>query len=255
MLDERTKELINAGLDGELSESARRELDETLAQSEQARQAAADMDRLGQLLGELPDLDPPPGLSGQILDRVELPRRWSFREWLGLSPQATPAAYGLAFAAGLLMAVGFYELAPAPPAGGDMSGMVGTLTGNKQDAAVKPLHQLPVESGLIAGMVSLNAADDMLVLEFDLESDAAVGIDVKLEGTGLSFGGFAKTQSGIEALKISAGGLRFVNQGQHQFAVILREDGDTSAARRQRIEIDFNHEGDTVFGGELPLHR
>ena len=67
MISERTLELINAGIDGELSAEDQQELDAVLESSAEARSMKAELLKLANLMGSLPAQQPPSGLHDQIL--------------------------------------------------------------------------------------------------------------------------------------------------------------------------------------------
>ncbi len=72
----------------------------------------AELLRLSNLLNSMPEQAPPADLSGRILDQLA-PRRTVTRFSLSsLFASFQPVTTGLAFAAGLLLTVGFYEMSP-----------------------------------------------------------------------------------------------------------------------------------------------
>ena len=112
MLEERIIQMINADLDGELGQAEKEELDAILESSAEARSMRVEMLKLTNLLDSVPEVAPPPGLSEQILNKLTPPPRKPTFSLAGLFPSFQPVTAGLAFAAGLLLTVGFYELAP-----------------------------------------------------------------------------------------------------------------------------------------------
>jgi hypothetical protein len=93
------------------------------------------------------------------------------------------------------------------------------------------------------GRISLSDSDGMYVLNFDLESEERTEIEIGLEDTGFTFGGFAQPYDGadevIDSISISGGTLRVVNQGRQQFAVFLRENSAEQALDIGLISIGF----------------
>jgi len=70
MLDRRHRELISAGIDGELTPREQAELDELLAASDEARALHTELLAVGGLLDSLPRVAPPPELAERVLSRA-----------------------------------------------------------------------------------------------------------------------------------------------------------------------------------------
>jgi hypothetical protein len=258
MQNEHTKELINAAVDGALTDAELDQLESLLAESSEARDLKQDLERVLELIDKTPGVEPPRGLSQKILESVDLPARRTKFDWRGLWPQARPATYGLAFAAGLVMAVAFYELTPVLTTPQDLASLVGTMASNKQIDGIRQQETLSIDLEQIQGSVSLRTGAEVMMLEFNLDSIDAIEIRVGLEGSGLTFGGFASTESrsdsDIDTLRVSGGTLRVVNQGRQFFTMFLRESagqqGDAAG-----INIELTHGGDRVYEGILDPRR
>ena len=93
MINERTIELINCGLDGELNERQQEELEAALRESEVARAYQAKLMELNGVLANEPPVEPPPGLHANIVRQIKLPEP-SFG-WFGLPKAPGVMRYGL----------------------------------------------------------------------------------------------------------------------------------------------------------------
>jgi hypothetical protein len=247
MLNERTAELIQADIDGELADGDRSELEAALEQLAEARQFRDEMNRVAELMKSAPDLDPPWGLRRRILDSIQLPSRPRLAAALS-SLWSGPLSYGLAMAAGMLIAIGFAEVAPQGQE--DLQGLVGTMVTNGADMPGSASSGLQIDLAAVNGQVSLKPADQAWALEFDLQSTEAVEVAVDLGSSGLSFGGFANQDSGVENFTVSGGDVRVMNQGDHRFVLFLRNVPEQGVAP-QEIAIAVNIAGNTVFRGML----
>jgi len=253
MLEERTIYLINADIDGELAADERADLDVILESSNEARAMRAELLRLSNLLESMPEQLPPPELSKQILNKLALQPRASNFSLSGLFASFQPATAGLAFAAGLLMTVGFYELSPNGQSLSETASMVGTMVASQPGGPDLLKKDVLLKGDGFTGTVSLRSTDGVYVLNFDLDSEEMTEIEVGLDQTGLSFGGFAETRSDadmvFETVTMSGGTLRVVNQGRQQFAVFLRVISPERAIDAGLITIDFSREGDRLNRG------
>jgi hypothetical protein len=249
MLEERTIHLINADIDGELDPGERGELEAILEASPEARAMRAELLRLSNLLDSVPEQSPPPGLSQQVLNQITPPPGGAAGFSLsGFFASFQPATAGLAFAAGLLLTVGFYELSPNRQSSGDTASMVGTMVASQPDNPQFLKNDMLIEGDGFSGIVSLREDEGIYVLNFDLESQDQTEIEVGLDRTGLSFGGFAEIQGDADRISnsvaMSGGTLHVVNQGRQQFAVFLRENGPEQAVDAELITIGFSRDSE-----------
>jgi hypothetical protein len=255
MLDERTIHLINANIDGELEAGEREALEAILESSAEARAMKAELLRISNLLDSLPEQSPPAHLSQQILNQFAPPPGGVAGFSLaGFFASFQPATAGLAFAAGLLLTVGFYEMSPGRESSSDTASMVGTMVASQPGGPQFLKNDMSIKGDGFSGTVSLRENEGIYVLNFDLDSEEKTGIEVGLEHTGLSFGGFAEIQGDADkvfnSVAISGGTLHVVNQGRQQFAVFLRENSsDHQAVDAGSITIGFSRDGGRLQGG------
>lgn len=235
MIDERTLDLINADVDGELTPEQSRELDAILEASADARAMRSELLRLTNLLDNQPAVNPPADLAQNILQQIKMPEPAGSFSLSGLFSSFQPATAGLAFAAGLLATVSFYELAPDNSPGLDTAGMVGTMVANPENRGTDLADSLSFSEPGVTGSVSLQTGKDVFALEFNLESTETVEIEVAFAEAGLGFGGIARAvidhKAADESYKVSGGTLRVVNQGRQSFTVFLlnaASDGSSS---------------------------
>ncbi len=247
-LDERIADLIQADIDGELQASDRVELETALQNSEAARQFREELLRLAERFQSTPDVDPPEGLARRILDSVELPARQTLLSLSGMADWFRPLSYGLAVAAGVLIAIGVERMAPQQPA--DFSKLVGSMVGKGKPATPAHGDTLRVNGTGVRGEVRLKPAEQAWVLEFDLESDVAVAVNIRLDPARVQFGGFADPATNIDAFEVSGGDVQVNNQGRHQYVVFLRDRPETDSGAPQ-IGISVSRAGHTLYEGSL----
>jgi hypothetical protein len=228
MLDQRIIELINADIDGELGPHEQGELEAVLESSPEAVTFRLELLGLNNAFRKMPDLDPPPDLARNILDQVQLPARQRPFNLPGFLAGLSPVAGGLAFAAGLLLAVGFYESGSRKLTPQDTVNMVGTMVAGEQ---VKVTARPPGER-------------DSLLLD--------------LEEAGLMVIGFTQDDrsdgSFIDTLELLGGAMRVVNQGRHHFVVFLKESTD-SKNHGKDIRIRISQDGERVYEDTLGSWR
>jgi len=253
MLEDHARDLINGSIDGELSESEQTECQSLIEESAEARAYSEEMVQLTGLLSEVEPIEPPLALQGRILAKIQLPRprKWFTRTagWM----QGRPMSYGMAAAAGLLVAVAIYEMAPRSGLEDDLSSLVGTLArGNGQHGMVQ-LSFLNIDLPSVHGKVLLSGKDDMKLLRFDIDSESPVEFEVALAGSGLAFGGFAQEgQNGNDNFNFSNSSFSVTNLGEKRFTVILR-DAPAEAMANGGIVVSVSRQGEALYQGVLSL--
>lgn len=244
MISERILELINADIDGELRPEDQSELDAALESSAEARAAKSELQKLSNLMDNLPPQQPPKGLGSRILGNIELPIPKTSFSLSSLFSSFQPATAGVAFAAGLLLTVGYYELSSERMVPGDSASMAGTMIAGKGSGPEFLKNDMHLRGDGFSGTISLRETSGIYVLNFDLESELGTEVKVGLDKTGFAFGGFAEIQSDenrvFESVMMSGGALRVLNQGHQQFAVFLREDEAGKPVQPESIFIDFS---------------
>jgi hypothetical protein len=270
MLQQRVIYLINAEIDGELEPAEITELESILESSDEARKMQAELRKLTKLMEDEPEQMPPADLASRIVGQItlpaprqatepSLPAKWSPFGWLA---SFQPAQAGVAFAAGLLLTVAFYEAAQHDGAPADLSSMVGTMVADPSSLPAREKDSLPITGPGVSGSVSLGEIGEYVVLSFDLESEQQTEIEVGLAEAGLGFGGIAHASvagnAGDETYEVSGGALRVVNQGRQVFSVFLPQVADPTADRAtgqdgggREISIGISAQGAPVFSGVL----
>jgi len=250
-LNERIANLIQAEIDGALVTGEREELKVALAESPVARAYRAEMLHLNGVLGEVPDIDPPAGLSRRILDSIELPAPQKIPGWVRNWLQ--PASYGLAVAAGMLLAVGMLRLQPFSD--NDMTSLVGSMVSQGANLPAESRSQLAVELDAVQGSISLKDMNGTIALQFDLVSAEVVEINIPLAESGLQFGGFVHDDEAMDVLEVSGRNVRVINQGANQFVVFLRQPQawvkNAKSGAGPDLSISISQETIRIFKGTI----
>ena len=258
MLDQRIIELINADIDGELNPEEQGELKAALKSSPEAVTFRVELLELNNAFRNMQELDPPPALARNILDQVKLPATQTLFNLPGFLTGLNPVAGGLAVAAGLLLAVGFYETGARKVTQQDTVNMVGTMVASDQVIAPGRGDRLLLDLDGLSGAISMNVSENGQVLEFDLDSNQAIEVELDLEKAGLMVTGFAQDDRGdgsfIDTLELLGGTMRVVNQGRHHFVVFLRQSPD-STDHGKDIRIGISHDGQRVYENTLGAWR
>lgn len=253
MLEERVMYLINAEIDGALEPGERAELDAILEASAEARTVRAELRKLATLLDGMPEQAPPADLADRILEQLSPPARRPAFSLARLFSKFEPVPTAAAFAAGLLAAVGFYEMSAREYSASDLANMVGTIVRDRQAPAVATKDSLDISAPGVSGTVSLSVQGDVLVLNVVLESAQQTEILIALAEAGLGFGGIAHAAAGNaaeESYEVSGGALRVMNQGRQAYSVFLLQKAQRNDRGRQ-ISIGVSSGGQAIYQGVL----
>ncbi len=192
MIEQRTLDLINAEIDGELHVGDLAELQARLDADPEARAMREQLARIAGSLGRMATVAPPADLQEQIL-RVTHPvaRVLPFRD-----RRTQFVRYTMALAAGIaLVAVGIQFSGSSGPAL-DAGQLVGTIGGNA--AAPEPMvAEIALRASGLQGSVGLSPGDDGWLLVFDLASEQPVKV------------------------RATPGGIEFMSQGTQRRALAL----------------------------------
>lgn len=249
MMNERTIELINSGLDGELNERQREELEAALRESEAARNYQAELQAMGELLEGDGPLDPPASLHQRIVDAIVLPKP----AFAWFRPSKIPGfmRYGLTAAAGLLLAVGLYEFRPGSLEGGEVDNMVGTIMRGSGESPSVTLDEFSFDLGELSSSVSLVQREDALVLDVTLMSAEPVELTVDFTSDGLMFDAIAQMESDLNSIEFADQAIRVSGHGSQHFAVLLHRDQAQPVSDEARIGLRFTSNGLLVKEGTL----
>ncbi|MEJ8566713.1 anti-sigma factor family protein [Elongatibacter sediminis] len=249
MIEERIADMIQADVDGELPAASRAELDAVLAQSGEARRFRDEMMRVARLMNELPPIDPPPGLTRRILDRIQLPspEGWHSR----VAAWMRPASYGMAVAAGVVIGIGVANFAPRFDAdiAADLPGLVGTMVDRSALQAPNAADRMVIDRPGVRGEAVLVPLGDIWSLQFSLNTSNPVEIRVSADPA-LRFGGLADPESELRIVEVSGGDVRLVHEGRHPFVLYLQTESGRDVGSRD-IAVFIGRDGETLFEGRL----
>lgn len=251
MTDERLLQLVSAAADGQLSDAEKEELERLLPGSAEARAFQQDLERLDAVLGDIPPATPPPDLLQRIINVVPAgkaattgPARVNTRGgWLqGLLP--VPALrYGLAAAAGLLLAVAFYETGQVLP--GDTSQMVGTV------APAAALDRFSFRQGGVASEASLARQGDGLLLDIEVTADRPLEVEIDFGASGARIGSLVQSKGPVDSMEFTGQTLRFRATGRRQLTVQLHRNEKAGLAREASIALEYSSSGKLLRQGAL----
>lgn len=258
-IDQQALDLINGGIDAELSTTEQEKLARLLAESSEAREAHKELESFARIIDEIPDLDPPDYLHDSIQRQISLPahskakadkhglvERWLSANWLRT---------GFALAAGVVLTVGVYEMGSQPITTEDANNLVGTVVKSQAPGEGELLDSIQVISGTLNGQVEIRNEDDLFTLNVQMISDGPAELVVNFAGRGLEFEGIVQTQDIKGAISVMDGSINVASSGEQNYTVMLRRTGVTQEQATVPLRLEFFAGNALVYEAELRVFR
>jgi hypothetical protein len=246
MSDERTLELISAAVDGELSDAERAELDRLIGESPEARRLHADLGRINSIMSKLPLLAPPETLHHRIMSAISLPvvkTKQPILGWLGKPEPFTVLRYGVATAAGAVLAAVLIDSPPRFADTADIEELVGTMAPNRQRNATDIVDSFSFRADGLESRVLLERRNGALLLDIQVEADELVDVTVNFADAGARLDALAQNQDALESIEIVDQTLRVRARGRRQLTALLHRVGDAALKDSDKIDIEFSSDG------------
>ena len=256
-IDQRTEELLNGGIDDELSAAEREELSGVLAASSDAREANEELKSLARLMKDLPELEPPQHLQESIERQIRLPveskaaggKPGFFGNWLSANWLRT----GFALAAGVVLTVTVYEMGSGPMTDQDAANLVGTVVKNQVPGQGDLVDQARISNDALNGLVELRQADDLFTLDVQLNSDGPAEVVVNFAEQQLTFEGITRIQDQDEAVTVANGSINVTSSGEQRYALKLRRIAEAPDQQTANLGLEFFVNNSLVHEAELSV--
>ena len=239
-IDQKYTDLINADIDGEISDAEKATLSAFLAQSEEGRSVHSE---LTAFFGSLDTVDPelpPPHLRHVIMSSIRpVPEKPESPGYLQALCASSSLKFAATFAAGAVLALSVVDSNRiSNSAFDDVARLVGTIA---DPVNGESRNSITVNKTEIAGKISLRQTGSMLILDFDLVAMDPIEIEAVYADRTIWFNGFASLQSSGTSISAESGRVTIGMEGKRRYAVFLHNEGD----RRITVSLRF------IVGGEV----
>lgn len=245
-IEQKYIDLINADIDGEISEHDQAELQAFLGDSAEGRALHDELSSLANTLEGMAEQEPPPHLRHVIMNALPPQRPAAQKPGFFQVLFATPALkYAATFAAGVFLTLSIVDSSQvANRAFDDVTGLVGTVA-NPVDASLA--GSISVDETDVAGTVSLRSAGSLLILDFDLVSDDHIEIEANYTDPSIWFNGFAQLESDDTTVSAGPRHVRLGMAGKRRYAVYLHNQG----GRETTVNLRFLADGEVIHEASL----
>lgn len=258
-LNQRTQDLLDGGIDGELSTAEQQELDLLLAGSDKLRDLNEELKEFTRLLDELPEREPPRYLQSAIERQVRLPmqsnrheeKRGFFGTWLPAHWLGT----GFALAAGAVLTVGVYEMGSEPITAEDAVNLVGTVVNSQAVDQGELLDSIYISTNTLSGLVELRNKNDLVTLNVQLNSDGPTQLIVNFAGRGLEFEGITRNQDRKDVVSIENGSINIASSGEQHFKLKLKRTVEKQGQEIAPLKLEFFSNDTLVHKAELNVSQ
>ncbi|MCP4044868.1 MAG: hypothetical protein GY732_02620 [Gammaproteobacteria bacterium] len=244
-IDQHVQDLLNGNIDGELNATEQAELDQLMASSKHVRDLNEELTAVSRFFDQAPEREPPDYLQSTIEKQIRLPvvsngsdgKVGIFGSWLSANWLRT----GFALAAGVILTVGVYEMGSEPITDQDSANMVGTVVKNPVSKQGELLGTILVETDLLNGVVELRNADNLFILDLQLNSAGLSEVAVNFAGQGLVFEDITRERDHEDTITVADGSVTVATSGEQHYTMRLRPTSEFVEDRPLELEFFANN--------------
>ncbi len=245
-IEQKYTDLINAAIDGEISDAEKADLDAFLASSDEGRGLYDELANLCGVLDAYETAEPPTHLRHVIMNNIPTAAKPEPEPHPLLSLLSFPALrYAGTFAAGVLVALVIIDSSRVSSrAFDDVTGLVGTVAEPFESVGAS---MISVDELGVAGTVSLRNAGSIMILDFDLVSKDHIEIEADYKDPSIWFNGFAQLESKDTTVAAADGRVRLGMRGKRRYAVYLHNQ----RGHETQVNLRFLADGEVVHEATL----
>lgn len=245
-IDQKYTDLINADIDGMISDVDKPELAAFLSESAEGRAQHEHLSTLCASLNAVEHESPPPHLRHVIMNSVKPARPEQISPGtLQMLFTMPTLRYGISFAAGVFLTLSLVNsMHLSNTALDDVTSLVGTMS---EPIGAELASKITVDRAEIAGTVSLRSIGAMLILDFDLSAQGLVEIQADYTDRTIWFNGFGQLESSGTTISAENGHITLGMEGKSRYAVYLHNQG----GRRTTVSLRFVSNGKIVHEASL----
>ena len=241
MVEERYIDMMQAEIDGLLSEEDARELRRYLDTHGEANQYYEELRGSVRALSSLPQVDPPPSLKSDIMRAIRRaqPQRRSVRDRIREIFESRVAFnYVYALSAGIVIGVALYGMIAGLDKGGPSSSDVsGSLVLTPPAAAYQRVDEQPIDTLGITGMIRTRSFEKSHIAECVLQSGEQVRGVIEFEPRALCLAGFSQTEGTPEEIGVEQNRIVLTSTGSNSYLFLFESRLDSTAAQVLRVTL------------------
>ena len=256
-IDQRTLDLINGGIDAELSTAEQEDLVSLLAGSSEARKINDELHSIADIIEAVPEVEPPQYLQDSIERQIRLPvqsaapaaKQGFFGNWLAANWLRT----GFALAAGVVLTVGVYEMGSGPISEQDATKLVGTVVKNQVAGQGVLLDRINISNDGLNALVEVHEKDGLFTLDVQINSDGPTEVVVDFAGRGFDFEGITRKQNRNGAVVVEGGSVNVASSGEQSYTLSLRRNTDSLEQKFTPLALGIFSENVLIHEAELKV--
>jgi|GEM_PF-2344019 len=243
MIDDRHRELINASIDGMLSQDDQEYLSHYLSQNSEAKTMHDQLRELSQALSMVNEAEPPPQLRHNILQAIRM-KQEEKKQTPMIIRLATAAldmrnrfAYVYVFTAGIVLGVALSSvvLNLERETQFDNRDLSGTLSTPPTKSDYKPVDRVDFAEAAIQGSMFIGRTGNSVLVELTVDSREEIEVIAQFSEDEMRLTGFRHLQEGISGIAVSEGRVQFKNRGENQYHLFFNDRGPAGGMLHLRI--------------------
>ena len=259
-IDQHALDLINGGIDAELSNAEQEELARLLAESSDALQTSAELNSIVERIEGVPEVEPPRYLQESIERQIRLPVQSAVpvakQNFFGAWFSAKWLRTGFALAAGVVLTVGVYEMGSGPISEKDATKLVGTVVKNQVSGQRSVLlDRIDISNDRLNGLVELREKDGLFTLDVQLKSDGPIEVLVNFAERGMDFEGITRKQDRNDKVIVADGSVNVASSGEQSYTLNMRRKPDALEQQLMPLKLGFYANNVLVHEAELNISR
>ncbi len=245
-IEQNYKDLMNADIDGEISDAGKSELMAFLAKSAEGRELYEQLSSLCDSLNSGELVSPPPHMRHVIMNSVKPAKPEQDSPGMLRTLLAMPTLrYALMFAVGVFLTLSLVKSGQMSNSALDnVTGLVGTIS---EPIGADLASSITVDNVEIAGKVSLRSKGSMLILDFNLTARGLIEIQADYTDRTIWFNGFGQLESSGTTISAEQGHIKLGMEGKGRYAVYLHNEG----GRGTTVSLRFVSNGTVIHEATL----
>lgn len=243
MIDNQHRDLINAAIDGVLSDEEQKYLNRYFAQNPEASALHNQLMELSRALSVVNHAEPPPQLRQNILRAIRMKQEEKerkpmvFRLATAALDMRSRFAYVYVFSAGIVLGVALSSVVMKleREAQLDNRDLSGTMSTPPTKSDYKQVDRVVFREAAIQGSMFVGRTANSVLVELTVDSPEEVEVIAQFSQDEMRLTGFRHLQEGISGIAISGGRVQFKNRGENQYHLFFNDRGPAGGMIHVRI--------------------
>jgi len=228
MHNKKLHELINKEIDGLNTPKESKQLRNYMRKNPEAHDLYNDLRKLSESLEKVEKVSPPPDLRKTILNTIDMNKyakkgRRPHKFFKFLSSYRFNFRYAYIFIAGMALGVFIYYSLLDTAQESDTSHLIGTMIINETSTSLEPISKIQINLNDISGTVSLKSEENVLFVEFEVNTKRYIETVIEFGQNGLDFLALSRLNKSSLKFEVDKQTIQIRHKGESNYIVFLTE--------------------------------